>query len=116
MIERVSNEHRHRFSPLLELFTIRLVACDVLLRYAVCSHLTPLIMVSAEPYLENVVELSVLCDFLRIDMAVVVEDRCILGVCVVELDRCRVLQHEILVHELFHWFILHKFLPVARIY
>ena len=74
MVERISYSHFKSFSPLLEFFSVRSIACDVTLLYTVRTHLAPLIVITAQPYLCDGVKLAVLIDFLRIDVAVIVND------------------------------------------
>ena len=88
VIERVADGLLQGLCPLLELLTIRCIAGDVVLIYAVGAHLTPLVVVAAQPYLGNVVELSVLGNLLGIDVAVVIYDGHALGILMEQLLGC----------------------------
>ena len=91
VVERVTDELRKGLCPHLELLAVRLVTGDVLLRYAVDTHLSPLVVVTdwwlSEPYLVDVIVALIGCDILRIDMTVVIENRCLLCDLVIELLR-----------------------------
>ena len=104
VIERIPDQLRERLRPFLEFFPFRPVSCDILLRNTVDSHLPPLIVVSAEPDLKDVFEAPVLRDFLRVDMAVIVQDRRIF--CVIPVEPLRRVRREkkIPVHKCFHLF------------
>ncbi len=78
MVQRVADELWHGLCPGLELLPVRAVAGHILLVHAVGTHLAPLVMVAAQPYLCDGVKLAVLIDFLRIDVAVIVKYRHIL--------------------------------------
>ena len=91
VVERVTDELRKGLCPHLELLAVRLVTGDVLLRYAVDTHLSPLVVVTdwwlSEPYLVDVIVALIRCDILRIDVTVVIENRCLLCDLVIELLR-----------------------------
>ena len=74
VVERVADELRKRLRPFLEFLAVAGVAGDVALLNPVGTHLTPFVVIAAQPYLSDVVELAVLVDLLRIDVAVVVHD------------------------------------------
>ena len=61
--------------PCLELLVIGFRARDIFLGDAIPPHGTPLVMVAPEPNLRQVTELMVLCNHLRVEMAVVIKDR-----------------------------------------
>ena len=73
MIQLVADQLRHGLSPLLEFLTVGSISGDVFLINAVRTHLTPFVMVAAQPYLGDVLELTILSDFSWIDMAVIVQ-------------------------------------------
>lgn len=54
---------------------------------AVGADLAPFIMVAAEPDLGDIVKFAVFIDFLRVDVAVVVDDRHLLRIFVVQPSR-----------------------------
>ena len=88
--------------PLLELLSVSCISCDVLLVDTVRTHLTPLVVIAAKPYLSDVLKLAVLIDFLRVDMAVIVDDRHIFCVIMEQLFCCVSCQKEIFSHKCFH--------------
>ena len=102
VIERVADGQLQRFRPLLELFAVGRAARDVIFIHAVGAHLAPFVMVAAQPDLRDVVEFAVFADLLRIDVAVIVEDRHVLGEVVEQMLRGVGRQQEILVHKRFH--------------
>ncbi len=83
MVHRVADCFRESFGKFLELLPVACAARDGVFRHAVRADHAPFVMVAAEPYLGNVVEFAVFRDFLRINMAVVVDDGHVLGVLVV---------------------------------
>ncbi len=88
VVERVAHRVRHGLRPLLEsLPGAVLPAGEIVLRHAVGPHRPPLVVVSVvpvdEPELRDVAELDVLRDLLRHKMAVIVDDRHLLGVPVI---------------------------------
>ena len=72
MEQRVADCLVQSFCPFLELFSVRSAAGDVVFVYAVGTHLTPLVVVTTQPNLGDVFKLSVLRNFLRVDMAVII--------------------------------------------
>ena len=99
VIERVAERLGNRLRPFLELLPIRRVAGAVAFVDAGRPHGTPLIVIAVEPGLRDVLEIAVLGDLLRRQVAMVVDDRQIAGVLVIELDRLIGLQQEILGDE-----------------
>ena len=91
---------RHDLGPGLELLEVIGVAGDKALLHAGRPHDPPLVVVAAEPDLGDVLELPVLRDVLGRQVAVVVEDRHLAGVLVVQPLRGLAAQQEILSHEL----------------
>ena len=83
VVERVSHGIRHGLGPFLEFLIAAACACDELFRHTVASHSPPLVVVSTEPYLCEVLELVVVCNHLRHEVAVVVDDRHVLCALVV---------------------------------
>ncbi len=89
--------------PLLELLARIGVTGDIALLNAVGAHEAPLVVVAAEPDLGDGLKALVLPDLLRGDVAVVVDDRHVLGKVVEEsLARGRAQQKVLVVHELLH--------------
>ena len=111
MIHRVADRHLKSLRECDELFKgIRIAGHDIF-RHTVGTHNAPLIMISeisavscfsAKPDFRDVVVTAVLIDFLRRDVAVVVDDRQIFRVGVEEVLCRLILQHEIFSHERLH--------------
>ena len=78
------------------------VAADVLLVHAVGEHHAPLVVVAAEHELADVGELVVLRDLCRRNVAVIVVDRHLFRVLVIQLLGHIIFQQEIPVHKCFH--------------
>ena len=88
VIERISDSSLQCLRPFLELLTVSSLPGDVFFIHTIGAHQTPFIVVSAQPYLCDVLELSVLRDFLRIDVAVIVQNRRFCRVLMIQLLRC----------------------------
>ena len=78
------------------------VAAAVLVVHAVGEHHAPLVVVAAEHELADVGELVVLRNLCRRDVAVIVEDRHVLRILMIQLLRHVIFEQEIRVHKLFH--------------
>ena len=99
VIEGIADEFRKRRRPRLE----RLIRIGksrprngILLKTA-GSHLAPFVMIASEPYLGNRLVPAVFGDVFRVDVAMIVDDRHLRGILVIQLfGRCR-LQKKILV-------------------
>ena len=103
VVQRIADQLGHGLGPGLEFLPVGGVGVgDILLFHTVGADLTPLIMVAAQPYLGDVVKLPVLVDLLGVDMAVVIHDRHLLRIVVVQLFRHVRVQHKILVHKWLH--------------
>ena len=99
VIQRVAQRLRHRRRPGAELVQRPRVAGAVAFVDAVGAHRPPLVMIALEPDLEQVVELPVLGDVARRQVVVVVEDRLLGGVALVQPPRRRGLKKEICAEE-----------------
>ena len=89
--------------PLLELLASRGIAGNEALVNAVCTHQAPLVVVTAQPNLGDVLKTLVVPDLLGRNVAVVVDDRHTLGKVVEQLLAGFGAQQEILIiHEVFH--------------
>ena len=89
--------------PLLELLTSRGIAGNEALINAVCTHQAPLVVVTAQPNLGDVLKTLVVPNLLGRNVAVVVDDGHALGKVVEQLLAGLGAQQEILiVHEVFH--------------
>src|SRR6266853_2076498 len=107
MIERVAQRVRHRRRPCFELIQRCRVARAETLGHAVRTHRAPLVVIAFEPDLEEILELPVLRDVARREMAVVIENRLRLGELVIEPPRRVSAEQEVVVNEgswLHGWF------------
>ena len=111
VIHRIADGHFQCFREFHKTIKVRLVAGDVIFRCSVGTHDSPLVVVaeissvrilSAEPYFRQVVEAPVLVDFLRGDVAVIVNQRHAVSVIVEQMLSGFCLQKEIPVHKCFH--------------
>ena len=99
VVKRIAHSIRHGFRPLAEFLPGTLVSGDIFFRNTVSAHSAPFVMVSAQPEFSNVTELVVLCNHLRNEMAVVVDDGHSFGCLVVKLAGCLPGQHKIFVYK-----------------
>lgn len=100
--ERIADSFAEALSPFTEFVVIGGIAGYVLLVNTAGAHEAPLVVIAAQPYLSDVVELTVLCDLLGVDVAVVVKNRFFLCVVVEQLFGCLCLEQEVFVHKCFH--------------
>ena len=114
-VHRVADRHFQRFGKLLEPLAVGFVAGDIVFRHAVGAHDPPFIMVAevgnrpvgghlaaAEPDLGDVFKPAVLVNFLRRDMAVVVDDGQAGRVVMIQAAGGGGIEQEVLVHKRFH--------------
>jgi hypothetical protein len=99
MIQGIAERGRDRLGPFLELIPVRRIAGAITFGHAVGAHRPPLVMVAVKPSLREVFELVILGDLLRRQVAVVVDDRHVPSVLVVQRHRPVGLQQEILRDE-----------------
>ena len=111
VVHRVADGHGQSLCKLLEALAVGLITGDVLLGHTVGTHHTPLVVVAkvaavrvaaAQPYLSDVLKAAVLVDLTGRDVAVVVADRHIRSVVVVQMLSSGRLEHEVLIHKCFH--------------
>ena len=111
MHHRVADRHFQRLGEAKEALIVRLVPGDKVLRDAVGAHDAPFVMVSeegpvrvaaAQPDLSQVVKAAVLIDLARGDVAVIVDERHLRRVVMVEVCGGGGLQEEIPIHKRFH--------------
>ena len=103
MVEWIAEGVRNGLSPFLKLLPVGCVlTCAESFVNSVRTHCTPLIVVAHKPYLCNRLETFVLCYHLRDEVTMVVDDRHLLCVFVIEFLSGFCLQQKILVHECFH--------------
>ncbi len=60
--QRIADGFLQCLRPFLEFFSVWCVSGDITLLHTIGTHLAPFVMVSAKPYLCDVLKLSVLCD------------------------------------------------------
>ena len=99
VVERIAERLRHGLGPFLELLPVRGVAGAEAFGHAGRAHRPPFVVIAVEPDLREVVEPVILGHLPRRQMAVVVDDRQIAGVAVIQFDGRIVLQQEILGDE-----------------
>ena len=99
VVQWVSYCTANNLCPFRELFVLVCVSRDEFLRDSCTAHEPPLVVISAEPHLSDALVVKVLVDFLRVQVAVVVDDRA--GSCrlVKELFSCLGVEQEIFVHK-----------------
>ena len=111
VVHRVADGHGQSLCKLLEALAVRLITGDVLFGHTIGTHHAPLIMIAevaavrvaaAQPHLSDVLKAAVLVDLTGRDVAVVVADRHIRSVVVVQMLRSGRLEHEVLIHKCFH--------------
>lgn len=103
VVQGVAHGIRNRLCPLLELLPIgSILACAEPLVDAVGTHGAPLVMVALQPDFRQVVEAVVRGHVPWNEVAMVVDDRHLGGVLVVEPFGGTRLQQEVVVVELFH--------------
>ena len=72
------------------IFTIEsLVSCDIFLIYTIGTHLTPLVVISSEPYLCDIFKLSIFTDLLWVNMAMIIYNRHVLCIIMIKFF-CRI--------------------------
>ena len=82
------------------------VAADELLVHAVGEHHAPLVVVAAEHQLADVFELMVFIDHARGDVAMIVINRHVFRVLVIQLFGHVIFKQKILIHKRFHGVLL----------
>ena len=103
VVERVAERIRNGLCPLLELLPVRSVfACAVFLVYSVRTHSAPFVVVAHEPDLCDGFKTLVLGNHLRNKVAVIIDNRHLCRMIVIQLLCGLGLQQEIFVHECFH--------------
>ena len=102
VVQGVADGLADHLGPLAEFLVVAGVAGDVLLLHAGAAHQTPLVVVAAQPHLGNVLIAQVVPDLLGADVAVVVDDRALGGILMIEHAGSFRVEQEILVHELLH--------------
>ena len=111
VIKWISDSLRKYLSPFLEFFPVRSISCDVFLVYTICSHQTPLIVITTQPDLRNIFKSYILSDFLRIYMTVIINNRCVFCIFMKKQLCCLCLKQEIIIHK---WYL--SILPIIEFY
>ena len=104
--QRVSHSFFQRFRPFLKFFPCRRITCDIVLIHTVRTHLSPFVMISAQPYLGNIFKTDIFCNLFRIDMAMVIQNRHCFCKIMIQLLCCRSAQQKFFIHKWFHLLIL----------
>ena len=99
VVERIAERFGDGFRPLLELFPIGGVAGAEAFLDACGPHRPPLVMVAGEPDLREVGEAAVGGDLGRRQVAMIIDDRQMPGVAVIQRDRPIAFQQEIVAEE-----------------
>ena len=99
VVQRIADCLADNLRPLAELLVVARAAGNVVFIHARAAHQAPLVVVTAQPNLGDVLEALVFPNFLGADVAVVVDDGAGRGIVVVELARRLGVQQEILIHE-----------------
>ena len=111
VIHRVADCHLKSFCELDELVIRICVAGYEIFRNAVGAHDAPFVMVTeigavcgaaAQPYFRDVVVAAIFVDLPRRNVAMVIDDRHLFRVCVEDVTRGLILQHEVFTHEWLH--------------
>ena len=102
MVQRIADGLFQRLRPFLKLFPVAGIPSNVALIHAVGAHLAPLIMVPSQPNLRNIVKLPVLINFLRTDMAVIINNRHICRHIMIQMLCCLRCQKKIFTHKTLH--------------
>ena len=102
VVDRIPDGVGQRLGVGHEFVVITGIPGDIQLVDPVAPHRAPLVVVAQQPELRQILRRTVLADLFCAQVAMVVDDRLILGVLVVQSLRCFALQHEILIHKRFH--------------
>ena len=103
VVQGVAHGIGNRFGPLLELLPVGgVLARAVAFVHAVGAHGAPLVVVAAQPDFGQRAELVVVGHHLGDEVAVVVDNRHLGRMFVVELLRSFGLQQEVFIHKVFH--------------
>jgi len=111
VVERVAERVRHRPGPRLELLPVRSIPGAEALRDPVGAHRPPLVVIALQPDLGDRREAVILGDLRHREVAVVVDDRQVFRVAVVELRGHLGLEQEVVVDEGPH----ETLLPTVRV-
>ena len=102
VIQGIADSLSQHLRVLFKLFPVRGIAGDILFRHPCGPHQAPFIVVSAQPHLGDVFIPDILPDFLRAQMAVIIDDRHSLRRFMIKLFRRFRIQQKIPVQKRFH--------------
>ena len=102
VIERIAHCMFKRICPFLKLLIRRFVTRDIFFWNTVGTHRTPFVVIAAQPNLCQVGELIIFGNLLRNQMTMIVNDRHLCSVLMIELLRRLRLQKEIGIKKCFH--------------
>ena len=103
MVQRVTDCVRNRGGPGVKLLAIGRIAGTQALSDAVSTHRTPLVVVTLQPDVIQVIKTVVFRDLLRWQMTVVVEDWLVFGVIMIQTAGKFGVQQEIFSHKRGHY-------------
>jgi len=95
VIERITDTAGNGLGPFLELLIVRCLARDVSFGYAVGAHRTPFVVIPVQPGLGKVVESIVAGDLIGRKVTMIVVDRHLRRVLVVQGPGCIGLQEKV---------------------
>ena len=103
VVQRITESIRYRFGPLLKLFPI----CSILTGtetfvHTIGTHRTPLVVVTSQPNLSQRLKLVIFCHHLGNQVTVIVDNRHLRRMLVVQPLCCFCLQQEVPVHKVLH--------------
>ena len=74
VVQRIADKLFQGLSPFLEFLAVSSISGDIFFIDTIGTHLTPFVVISAQPYLGNVFKFSVFCDFSGVDMTMVIQN------------------------------------------
>ena len=103
VIQRVTECIWYSLSPFLELLPVAGIStCAETLVYTIGTHSTPLIVVTTEPKLCNALELVIISNHLRDEVAVIIDDWHLSRMIVEKVLRSLCVKQEVFIHKLLH--------------
>ena len=107
VVQRITEGVGHRLCPLLELLPVRgVLACAILLVDTVGTHSAPLIVVTTEPELCDALETMIVGHHLGDQVTVIVDNRHLSRVVVIQVLSRLGLENEVIIIELLHNFLM----------
>ena len=103
VIKRVTESIWYSLCPFLELLPVAGVStCAETLIYTIGTHSTPLVVVTTEPEFCNALELVIIRNHLRDEVAVIIDDWHLSRMIVEKILRCLGVKQEVFIHKLLH--------------